>query len=330
MFNFQYPYFFLLFIVIFIILLWYNLKGYGNEAVLRFSDLKLIPENFLIRAKYKNRIVLWLKIIIISLMIIALARPRKTNIITDSKVEIVDIMLVIDMSSSMLAQDFKPNRLEAVKEVAKSFIKDSDCDRFGIIIFAGESFIQCPLTVDTDVLIQFINKIKVAEEEYDGTAIGMAIANATNRLRFSDSKNKLMILLSDGSNNRGEIEPVTAAELAEKFNIKIYTIGAGTIGKAPYRVSDIWGRKSLQMMEVDVDEKTLKEISSVTNGRFFRATDNKSLEKIYKEIDQLERTEIEVREYKSYLELYSYFTLPITLLIMLLILLNQVVFRKLW
>ena len=330
MFNFQYPYFFLLFIVIFIILLWYNLKGYGNEAVLRFSDLKLIPENFLIRAKYKNRIVLWLKIIIISLIIIALARPRKTNIITDSKVEIVDIMLVIDMSSSMLAQDFKPNRLEAVKEVAKSFIKDRDGDRLGIIIFAGESFIQCPLTVDADVLIQFINKIKVAEEEYDGTAIGMAIANATNRLRFSDSKNKLMILLSDGSNNRGEIEPVTAAELAEKFNIKIYTIGAGTIGKAPYPVSDIWGRKSLQMMEVDVDEKTLKEISSVTNGQFFRATDNKSLEKIYKEIDQLEKTEIEVREYKSYLELYSFFTLPITLLIMLLILLNQVVFRKLW
>ena len=330
MFNFQFPYFFLFFIVLFIILLFYNFKGYSNEAVLRFSDIKLIPENFLIRAKYKNIIILWLKIIIISLMIIALARPRKTNIITDSKVEIVDIMLVIDMSSSMLAQDFKPNRLEAVKEVAKSFIKDRDGDRLGIIIFAGESFIQCPLTVDTDVLIQFINKIKVAEEEYDGTAIGMAIANATNRLRFSDSKNKLMILLSDGSNNRGEIEPVTAAELAEKFNIKIYTIGAGTIGKAPYPVSDIWGRKSVQMMEVDVDEKTLKEISSVTNGRFFRATDNKSLEKIYKEIDQLERTEIEVKEYKNYIELYSYFTFLASLLIMLLILLNQVFFRKLW
>ena len=191
-------------------------------------------------------------------------------------------MLVIDMSSSMLAQDFKPNRLEAAKEVAKSFVNDRAGDRLGIIIFAGESFIQCPLTVDTDILIQFIDKIEVAQEEYDGTAIGMAIANATNRLRFSNSKSKLMILLSDGSNNRGEIEPVTAAELAEKFNIKIYTIGAGSIGKAPYPVKDIWGRATVQMMDVDVDEETLKEIANVTNGRFFRATDNETLKKYTK------------------------------------------------
>ena len=230
--------------------------------------MELIPKKLIKRAKYKNRFLQVIRFIIFLLIIIAFARPRKTNILTNSKIDIVDIMLVIDMSSSMLAQDFKPNRLEAVKEVAKSFIKDREGDRLGIIIFAGESFIQCPLTVDSEVLIEFADKIHVAEEEYDGTAIGMAIANATNRLRYSDAKNKLMILLSDGSNNRGEIEPITAAELAEKFNIKIYTIGAGTIGKAPYPIRDIWGRTSLQMMDVDVDEKTLKEIASVTNGRF--------------------------------------------------------------
>ena len=257
-----------------------------------------------------------------------MARPRIANIINDSKVDIVDIMLVLDMSSSMLAEDFKPNRLEASKEVAKTFIKDRSGDRLGIIIFAGQSFIQCPLTIDSDVLVEFVDKIEVAQEDYDGTAIGMAIANATNRLRFSDSKNKLMILLSDGSNNKGEIEPITAAELAQKFNIKIYTIGAGSIGKAPYPVKDIWGRTSRRMIDVDVDEKTLKEISRVTNAKFFRATDNETLLQVYKEIDQLERTEIEVSEYKNYKELYVYFALSAALLLIIKILFNQIFFRK--
>ena len=328
MIDFQFPYFFISFLILAFIFLWYNYVGSKNEAVMRFSDLKLIPEKLIKRAKYKNRVIKVIMFIIFSLIIIAFARPRKTNILTNSKIDIVDIMLVIDMSSSMLAQDFKPNRLEAAKEVAKSFIKDREGDRLGIIIFAGESFIQCPLTIDSDVLIEFADKIHVAEEEYDGTAIGMAIANATNRLRFSDAKNKLMILLSDGSNNRGEIEPITAAELADKFNIKIYTIGAGSVGKAPYPIKDLWGRTSIRMMDVDVDEETLEEIANVTNAKFFRATDNKSLIKVYQDIDKLERTEIEVTEYKNYAELYSYLTTPASLLLMLLIILNQAIFKK--
>ena len=323
-----YPNFLLLIVVLILIYLFHYKIGFKRESVMRFSDIKLIPESYISSAKCKIRLILLIKFIIFLLAIIALSRPRKTNVVTNSKIEIVDIMLVIDMSSSMLAQDFKPNRLEAAKEVAKSFVNDRSGDRLGIIIFAGESFIQCPLTVDTDILIQFIDKIEVAQEEYDGTAIGMAIANATNRLRFSNSKSKLMILLSDGSNNRGEIEPVTAAELAEKFNIKIYTIGAGSIGKAPYPVKDIWGRATVQMMDVDVDEETLKEIANVTNGRFFRATDNESLKKIYKDIDKLEKTEIEVAEYKNHHELYGYFTFAASILIMLVILLNQIYFRK--
>ena len=328
MLDFQYPSFFLLLIpiVIIFILKYINIESF--EGVVRYSNIDLIPSKIKSRGTLKNNILVFLNIFIFLLVIIGLARPRISNIINDSKVDIVDIMLVLDMSSSMIAEDFKPNRLEASKEVAKTFIKDRSGDRLGIIIFAGQSFIQCPLTIDSDVLVEFVDKIEVAQEDYDGTAIGMAIANATNRLRFSDSKNKLMILLSDGSNNKGEIEPITAAELAQKFNIKIYTIGAGSIGKAPYPVKDIWGRTSRRMIDVDVDEETLKEISRVTNAKFFRATDNETLLQVYKEIDQLERTEIEVSEYKNYKELYIYFALSAALLLIIKILFNQVFFRK--
>ena len=328
MLDFQYPYFLLLLIPILIIFIFKFVNIENYEGVVRYSNIDLIPSKIKSRGKLKNNILVFLNILIFLLVIIGLSRPRLSNIITDSKVDIVDIMLVLDMSSSMLAEDFKPNRLEASKEVAKTFIKDRFGDRLGIIIFAGQSFIQCPLTIDSDVLVEFVDKIEVAQEDYDGTAIGMAIANATNRLRFSDSKNKLMILLSDGSNNKGEIEPITAAELAEKFDIKIYTIGAGSIGKAPYPVKDIWGRTSRRMIDVNVDEKTLKEISRVTNAKFFRATDNETLLQVYKEIDQLERTEIEVSEYKNFKELYFYFSLSAALLLIIKILLNQIFFRK--
>lgn len=328
MLDFQYPSFFLLLIPIIIIYIFKFINIESFEGVVRYSNIDLIPSKIKSRATFKNNILVFLNIFIFLLVILGLARPRLSNIISDSKVDIVDIMLVLDMSSSMLAEDFKPNRLEASKEVAKTFIKDRSGDRLGIIIFAGQSFIQCPLTIDSDVLVEFVDKIEVAQEDYDGTAIGMAIANATNRLRFSDSKNKLMILLSDGSNNKGEIEPITAAELAQKFNIKIYTIGAGSIGKAPYPVKDIWGRTSRRMIDVDVDEETLKEISRVTNAKFFRATDNETLLQVYKEIDQLERTEIEVSEYKNYKELYVYFALSAALLLIIKILFNQIFFRK--
>ena len=328
MLDFQYPSFFLLLIPIIIIYIFKFINIESFEGVVRYSNIDLIPSKIKSRATFKNNILVFLNIFIFLLVILGLARPRLSNIISDSKVDIVDIMLVLDMSSSMLAEDFKPNRLEASKEVAKTFIKDRSGDRLGIIIFAGQSFIQCPLTIDSDVLVEFVDKIEVAQEDYDGTAIGMAIANATNRLRFSDSKNKLMILLSDGSNNKGEIEPITAAELAQKFNIKIYTIGAGSMGKAPYPVKDIWGRTSRRMIDVDVDEETLKEISRVTNAKFFRATDNETLLQVYKEIDQLERTEIEVSEYKNYKELYVYFALSAALLLIIKILFNQIFFRK--
>ena len=208
----------------------------------------------------------------------------------EKNIDLVDIVLVIDISSSMLATDFKPNRLEVVKKTAKNFINKRKEDRLGILVFAGESFIQCPLTIDKDVLLSLMDEVSVAQQSYDGTAIGMAIANATNRLRNSASKSKVMILLSDGSNNSGELDPSTAADLAKQFNIKIYTIGAGTNDD----VSFIPGRGYIRN---EIDEKSLKAIAKKTGGQYFRATNSNALEKIYSKIDELERTEVEIKIY---------------------------------
>ena len=203
----------------------------------------------------------------------------------------------------MLATDFKPNRLEVVKKTAKQFINQRDGDRLGILVFAGESFIQCPLTIDKDVLLSLMDEVSVAQQSYDGTAIGMAIANATNRLRNSESKSKVMILLSDGSNNAGELDPNTAADLAKQFGIKIYTIGAGTNDD----VSFIPGRGYIRN---EIDEESLKAIAEQTGGQYFRATNSDALEKIYSKINELERTEVEIKIYTQYKELFGWLIIP--------------------
>ena len=308
--EFGQPYYLILLLILPILIFWYFKKGQSQEATVRFSNLDLIPANLIRNGQRKNVIIVIARLLIMFFIILALARPRFSNTIRETKTEIIDILLVIDQSSSMLAQDFKPNRLEAAKEVAKKFIKDREGDRLGIIVFAGESYIQCPLTQDIHVLLNFTDEIEIIDREHDGTAIGMAIATSINRLRESEAKSKTIILLSDGSNNQGELEPITAAELAAKFDIKIYTVAAGTHGLAPYPVTDAWGRQVIQKVQVDVDEESLKEIADITGGQFFRATDNKSLQKVYEEIDALERTEIEVTEYQNYTELYSWFTIP--------------------
>ena len=227
---------------------------------------------------------------------------------------------MLDISSSMLADDFSPNRLEVVKNTAKEFISSRNGDRIGVVVFAGQSFIQCPLTVDIEVLNNLIDEINVADREYDGTAIGMAIANATNRLRESKSKSKIMILLSDGSNNSGEIDPATAATIANKFNIKIYTIAAGT----DQSFSRIPGRG---LIRNEIDTKTLKEISSKTGGQFFRAADKDALSDIYREIDNLERSEIEVNDYTKYEELYAWFLIPAIIIVFFYMIIKKYLFR---
>jgi len=328
--EFGQPYYLILLLILPILIFWYFKKGQNQEATVRFSNLDLIPDTIIRSGQIKNMIIVMGRLVIMLLIILALARPRLSDTIRETNTEIIDILLVIDQSSSMLAQDFKPNRLEAAKEVAKTFIKDREGDRLGIIVFAGESYIQCPLTQDIDVLLNFTDEIEIIDREHDGTAIGMAIANSINRLRESETKSKTIILLSDGSNNQGELEPITAAELAAKFDIKIYTVAAGTHGLAPYPVTDAWGRQVIQKVQVDVDEESLKEIADITGGQFFRATDNKSLQKVYEEIDALERTEIEITEYQNYTELYSWLTIPAAFASIFFIFLSRGIFYKLF
>ncbi len=296
------PLYLILLIVIPFLILWYYKRGRNKEAVLRISSKNFLSKEIINSGNKKNNLIKICHIVTIFLIIVGLSRPRLIDKITESSVEVVDMMLVLDISSSMLADDFKPNRLEVVKSTAINFIDSRKNDRIGILVFAGESFIQCPLTVDKSVLKSLIKEISIISKEYDGTAIGMAIANATNRLRKSNVKSKVMVLLSDGSNNAGEIDPRTSSELAAQYNIKIYTIGAGT----NQDFTKIPGRG---LIKNEIDEETLKFIANVTGGKFFRATDISSLEAIYTEIDILERSEIAVKEYAQYTELYIWFLL---------------------
>lgn len=307
MITFASPWFLSLLLLIPILFVVKNLLSKSKNGALKLSSRTIVSSQMIKKGQLKNRILTFFHFAVIILIIIGLARPRIIQSLQEKSIEVIDIVLVIDISSSMLATDFKPNRLEVVKKTAKNFIEKRDGDRLGILVFAGESFIQCPLTVDHDVLLSLMDEISVAQQSFDGTAIGMAIANATNRLRKSTAKSKVMILLSDGSNNAGELDPNTAADLANQFGIKIYTIGAGT----NQDVSFIPGRGYIRN---EIDEKTLQSIAKQTGGAYFRATNNQALEEIYSTIDELERTEVEIKVYTQYQELYGWLFIPALLL----------------
>ena len=309
----------LLFIPLFLWL--FKKKSSSFEGTMRISSSTLFEGKFHKKGELRYKIILYLKILTLVLIIIAIARPRKIDQLQMTNVDVVDIILVIDISSSMLAEDFKPNRLEAVKEAALNFIDNRSVDRIGLLVFAGETFIQCPLTTDKQVLSSLLKDIRIAEKEYDGTAIGMAIANATNRLRDSKAKSKVMILLSDGSNNAGELDPITAADIANQFDIKIYTIGAATDQSLTYI-------PGVGRMINEIDEKTLKEISKETGGRYFRAKDQDMLTEIYEQIDSMERTEIEVKSYTKYKELFGWFLIPALIIGMGAETLSRAIFKR--
>ncbi len=239
----------------------------------------------------------------LALLIIALARPQSFDSESKRSIEGIDIVLCIDISTSMDAEDLKPDRLEAAKKVAAQFVEKREHDRIGVVPFAAQSFTQVPLTTDHKVVLSLLSQIQMRMVE-DGTAIGMALATASNRLRESDAKSKVVILLTDGQNNRGEIDPVTAAQAAKALNIRIYSIGVGTRGTAPYPVETVFGKR-YQNVQVNIDEDMLKEIATLTGGRYYRATDEASLAHIYDEIDRLERTKIQVEEYKETAELFA-------------------------
>ncbi len=285
-----------------LLVIWYIRRHKEDTSDIRYSTL--LPFRSLkpgIRERLRH-LPFALRMLGIGVLIVALARPQTTASGQNIYAEGIDIAMLLDISTSMLAEDFQPNRVEAAKDVAQHFIDGRQNDRIGLVIFAGQSFTQCPMTLDYRVLKNLLRQVKPGMVE-DGTAIGMAIAQGVNRLKDSKAKSKVMILLTDGMNNRGEIDPLTAAQIAKTFNIRIYTIGVGTVGEAPYPVQTPFGIR-YQNMPVDVDEKTLQQIADMTDGRYFRATDNKTLKQIYDEIDKLEKTRIEVKAYRSYTELF--------------------------
>ena len=297
------PWYLLILAILPLIFIYKSFLSRSKDGSFRISSKSIISEKMIRKGVYKKRLLSFIQYLSMFLIILGLSRPRLIESLQEKNIEIVDIVLVIDISSSMLATDFQPNRLEVVKKTAKDFINQRKGDRLGILVFAGESFIQCPLTIDNEVLLSLMSEIKVAQQSYDGTAIGMAIANATNRLRNSDAKSKVMILLSDGSNNAGELDPNTAADLAKQFGIKIYTIGAGT----NQDVSFIPGRGYIRN---EIDEETLKAIAKQTGGQYFRATNTEGLKEIYSTINALERTEVEIKVITQNRELYGWLFIP--------------------
>ncbi len=298
-----YPYFLALLLIVPLLVYWY-FRRRRRRATIRFSNIELLKQ---IKPGVGHRLrhgLFGLRLLVIILLIIALARPQSGRTEEEIITEGIDIVLVLDVSSSMLAEDFRPkNRIQAAKLVAKEFIEGRRNDRIGMVVFSGKSYTQCPLTLDYGILINFMKDIQVGIIE-DGTAIGLAIANAVNRLKDSEAKSKVAILLTDGRNNAGEIDPITAAKVAKAYGIKFYTVGVGTRGEALYPVDDPFLGKRYVRMPVDIDEDMLRQVADISSGKYFRATDNESLEKIFREIDSLEKTKIEVKEYTRYSELF--------------------------
>jgi len=294
-----------------------HIRFSGSET---FSGVKKTLRVRLIETPYV------IKFIAAVLMILALARPQSTSESSETTTEGIDIMLALDISTSMLAQDFTPNRFEASLDVAREFIHGRKNDRIGMVLFAGEAYTQCPLTTDYGILNELTRNIKMGVIE-DGTAIGSGIITSVNRLKGSDAKSKVIILLTDGDNNRGEVSPETAAEVASAMEMKIYTIGIGK-SRAPYPFQTPFGQTVLREVEFKIDEEMMTKVASTTGGKFYRATDKDKLASIYKEIDELEKTKIEIKSYKRFHEKYHLFLLPAIFLFLLALLFENTIFLK--
>ena len=326
--HFVSPEFFALLVLIPLGIFWEFKKKKSESVTLQMPDLQSISDLRSIRSviyPYTNV----LRGIALGFFVIALARPQLTLKEEEIKAEGIDIMMIMDISSSMLAQDFKPDRLEVSKKVAIEFVDKRPYDRIGLVVFSGESFTQCPLTTDHKMLKDFLDGLQCGLLE-DGTAIGMGLASAVNRLKDSEAESKVIILLTDGVNNSGYIKPLTAAEIAQELNTKVYTIGVGSVGQAlsPIsRRSD--GRYVFGMAKVEIDEGLLNQISEMTGGRYYRATDERSLEAIYAEIDRLEKTEMDITAFKRYSEEFGRFLFVGLLFLLLEIVLKHTLLKTL-
>lgn len=303
-----------------------------RKSAFRFSSSALIPGA---RGSWKlflSRHMIAARVACVALSLAALARPQSPLEQSRVETEGIDIVLGVDCSTSMLAEDFKSgnkrqSRLEVVKETVRDFIKGREHDRIGIVAFAGRPYIVSPLTLDYGWLMQNLARVTTGLIE-DGTAIGSGILTSVNRLKDTKAKSKIIVLLTDGRNNAGAIEPLTAAEAARALGIKIYTIGAGSRGPVPYPVRDIFGATMYQQIEIDIDEDKLKQVASITGGQYFRATDTESLRSIYREIDRMEKTPIEDKGYREYRELFPWFAIPALILLLADIALSETVLRR--
>jgi Ca-activated chloride channel homolog len=322
--KFNQPWFFALFALLPIIFFWCVFKNSKQNAGIVVSDA---TAKGLGSAKISLRhLPFFLRLLAMSAIIVALARPQTQTSLQQAEGEGVDIVLCMDVSGSMTAQDFKPNRLEAAKNVAANFVSSRNTDRIGVVIFAGESFTQCPITTDHNVLLAAIDNIHNGLLE-DGTAIGSGLGTSVERLRSSKAKSRVVILLTDGINNGGLIDPGTAKEIAKSFSIKVYTIGVGTDGYAPQPYNTPLGVQT-QMVKVSIDERLMKQIASETGGKYFRAKDNAELEKIYDDINKLEKSKVEISSISRYNEKFFAFVIAALIFLFLEVLLRLTVFKK--
>ena len=309
----------------------YILYRKKTEPTIRMSDtfaFRYAPKSWKVRLM---PLQLLLRILVFVLVVLVLARPQTSNSWKSKTIEGIDIMLAMDVSTSMLAEDLKPNRIEAAKNVAAEFIAGRPNDNIGLTIFAGEAFTQCPMTIDHSSLLNLLHNVRTDIAAVglieDGTAIGMGLANAVSRLKDSKAKSKVVILLTDGSNNRGDLSPMTAAEIAKSLGVRVYTIGVGTNKTAPYPMPVAGGVQYVNV-PVEIDSKTLSEIAAATDGDFYRATNTRELQQIYKEIDQLEKSKLNVKNFSKKYEAYQPFALAAVILLLLEILLRVTIFRR--
>ena len=316
-----------LFLLLFLIPVvgWYVYELHKADASVQMSSAATLKKSMHSWRVYLLHVPFVLRVAAITLLSIALARPQLTNRWSSEATEGIDIMMALDISGTMQAEDLKPNRLEAAKQVASDFVIARPNDQIGLVVFAGESFTQCPLTTDHAVLVNLFKSVKFGMIE-DGTAIGLGLANAVNRMKDSPTKSKVVILLTDGSNNRGDIDPLTAAEIAKTFGIRVYAVGVGSHGQARVPVQTPMGVQYMTM-DSEFDETTLQNIASTTGGQYFRATDNNSLKQIYEQIDQLEKTKLRVREYAKHTDTFAPFLMAALLCLLAEILLRYFVLR---
>lgn len=325
--EFANPYFLYLLIIIPLLVGWYVFRNRNQHSALRVSDSSSFSTIKTTWKVYLRHVPFSLRMLALALLLIAFARPQSSTSKRNVSVKGIDIVMTLDISSSMLAEDFRPNRLEAAKDVALDFISKRPNDRVGLVVFSGESFTQCPLTTDHSVLQNLFGDIKSGMIE-DGTAIGDGLANSINRLKESNAVSKVIILLTDGVNNKGSLDPVSAAEIAELHGLRVYTIGVGSLGTAPYPVQGMFG-KQYQQREVKIDEELLQQVAQKTGGKYFRATDKDKLEGIYNEIDQLERSKINVTEFQDKSEEFLPFLLWAFVLLMLEFLIRNTILKTL-